>query len=253
MPVHWRRIACALCALAGVSLPRTVQAAASLLTDTRQLEVDVGVGDLFQDVDPLEATDGPDFAGADYNKSISYNNVHTSSGAATASATASQISSLLGGTLFTSISAMGQATTSGQTDSDAIYAIGYALSEFDIDFRLLTPHAFTMSGVLDEVGSGSLAELALSEIGGSTIVTIGDEGAFAEPGNLLPAGYTLPAGDYRLRIRARVNANIGDSNVFNRSASFQNVQFTLIPEPASGLLIALGAAALARPRRARRV
>ena len=60
----------------------------------------------------------------------------------------------------------------------------------------------------------------------------------------------LQLGDYELIAEADVIGFVQDGGFFSRDASY-DLTFTLVPEPASGILLLIGASVLARRRRSK--
>ncbi len=123
--------------------------------------------------------------------------------------------------------------------------MGYARSLFQVDFNIATAHDYTLSGQLVEVGSANTRyRITLSELNGPAIHELETEDPISELG-------TLPSGDYRLKIEARVSWFANGSGFTNSRTEYQNVQLVLaaVPEPCSLALLGLGAAAILRRRR----
>ena len=109
-------------------------------------------------------------------------------------------------------------------------------STFSVDFQLTATTPYLFSGSLTAALEEGFAEFRLSDGGGALFSHAAFEGTTQiadESGVLLPGDYTLYA-----------FAGSGGSGT-----SSWNFDFQLVPEPASGALVALGVCALGAGRR----
>jgi hypothetical protein len=169
------------------------------------------------------------------------------SGAAEAQATASQISSF-NASPFSMITASGTAHAFGTVDSFSIDSLADvdATSDFVIQFSIASPQQWSMTASILDDGASRTAYVRLREVGAVDFIF----NLQTNTGSDSAAG-TLPAGVYEIMARAFAAgfASSTGSGFFNRDAEF-SFEFTVIPEPASGLiLLCCGGLALRRARR----
>jgi hypothetical protein len=150
--------------------------------------------------------------------------------------------------VFSSLSAEGTAKATGTLNAFANNsdAQSEADSVFDIQFTLDTPMAYSITASILDEGSGSTARVRLRPVGGADIFILQGTGTFND---VMDSG-PLPAGDYQLigeaKVAGFVTTSVGGS-FFDRDAEFA-LQFNLIPEPATGLLLLMGSALCIRRR-----
>ncbi|MCG3127508.1 MAG: hypothetical protein CHACPFDD_02368 [Phycisphaerae bacterium] len=224
----------AVCALAAV-------ASADFITPTNQ----VRSVDVFAEVVGPESSD----THSDFHEALDFSPYsHTVSVTATipsvpqditSDAEASQTSAILGSALTASGSTQGQCGSNVQISSSS-----NSSSVFSVTFQLLVDADYTLSGNIDSsltgVGGDGFALIGLEGPGGTIHqIQVSDANdSIFETGN-------LPAGEYTLIALANNELSASDGAAAAGTGEY-NVTLEFTPEPASVLLLAVGALLLRR-------
>jgi len=229
-----------LCAL-WLAVPDAVFGQATITADGRKLYALLDCQDDSGSSSWGPTTWTPGSIGAAFNQTLEYHGI--SPGAEVhADGIAVQSSSLNGSTDFTSLTASGSAYGFANNTGFGTANNGYANVEsyFFVTFQIATAQDYTLTGSLsrDSV-SGPSVRLRLRPLGGADIHYSIVAGAFDYQGTLQPGSYEL---------QARAVSLYNGSSYYNRTASYDNVTFTLVPEPSALALLALGLPLLRRSR-----
>jgi hypothetical protein len=225
-------------------------AGATLTVDDREMEVEASVTEGFNGTGVGPTSFFPSGDGASWN-SVAQTGLVTSSpaGDAESSALATQQSSFDSSPLFTSVTASGTANAFGTIDAFATSADAdsSADSVFDIQFTVSSPQDWSITAMTDDEGTGSTARVRLRPVGGADIFILQGTGTM----NDSDSGILQP-GDYQLIGEARsagFASTIG-SGFFDRDSEF-SFEFTIVPEPVSGMLLLVAAPLIMRRRSGR--
>jgi hypothetical protein len=228
-----------ICAL-GLVAPNVAVGQATITADNRMIEalVDCTDGGGTWTWGPTTWT--PSAPGAAFNETLEYNGISPNA-QVDADGIAIQSSSLDGSTTFTSLTTSGSAYAfANVSGSSPNFAQVDVESYFWIQFTIDTAQDYTLTGALsrDSV-SGPSVRIRLRPVGGDNIHYSTVAGSFDWQGTLEPGTYEL---------QARATSLYAGSSYYNRIASYDNVQFTLIPEPGALSLLVLGLPLLRRRR-----
>ena len=241
----WPGIALGVCA---ALITQSAMAGATLTHDLREIQVSTDV--TLNGINVAQGDAGtPDSDGAAFLKRVLSSVPSGSNPDAFAEASAYQDSSFDAAPVFTSISAEGTVSTHAQIFefSGTFDATGDADSVFTIRFTIDSPQDWTISASIVDTGSGETGRVRLREYQGEDIFLLqnatGSDSGFG----------TLDPGEYELigEARALSFASSATAVVQFREAQF-DFDFTIVPEPASGLLMLLVSPMLLRRRSAAR-
>lgn len=232
-------IAASVCAAA---LAQTAVATVTLTQDLRSIEVSVDASDLGGSAPVTGGPLSPSF-GDPMNAAFDTLTVSSPLGSATGRAITSQVSSLDASPNFMMATASGMSSGNISADFDFNNVSLSAESLFRIQFNLSSMMTYSLTGTVDDGTSGSTGRVRLRPIGGSDIDIQNTTGAFNFSGSLAP-------GDYEVIGEADIFAFVQDGGFFNKDASY-DLTFTLIPEPATGLLAMVGCTLIVRRSRRR--
>jgi hypothetical protein len=228
---------------------QSVQATATLTSDDRYIEIeaDVTIDGVNSHVGPL--SDMPAM-GELFDTSMTDGVPAGALPAAEADAFASQTSSFDASPVFTSIMAEGAANAHGQINSftEITDFSSSAESVFSIVFNVATAQDWSISASILDEGSGSTARVRLRHLGGADVFLLQNT-----TGSDSGSG-TLDPGDYELLGEAKAiffGSSTGTS-FYDKDANF-SFDFSIVPEPASGLLLLIGGSLLLRRRATRTV
>ncbi|HRX85511.1 MAG TPA: PEP-CTERM sorting domain-containing protein [Phycisphaerae bacterium] len=245
----WRRSAltsCAAALLVAGLLTASAQAAGTLVADNRLLDVAAAASESGSTTSNDPAPVVPVF-GAMFDEVLdSLLQESLPLNRAEASADASQTSSFDASPDFLTVIASGYSHSYGkinsftgvndaQSDSDSVFSIEFSVSA-------ATP--WSISAGTDDEGSGSTGRVRLHPVGGDDIFILQGTGTLQDT-----ASGVLDPGNYELIGEARTAAFVSTdlASFQDREAAF-NLEFRLVPEPASGVLMLLGCCALLRRR-----
>ncbi|MBN1510492.1 MAG: hypothetical protein JXB13_00620 [Phycisphaerae bacterium] len=235
-------VALLVCA-AGLAWPGAANGQATLVLDQRSIEAELELEDFGGVTQGGPTTFTPTSMGATFDDGFGYSG-DSPAYAAEGECFVTQVSAFDSVPNFTSVVASGTTYAMASTDYDAIYAEAGAESLLQFQFTLSAAMDYEFSGTLDEsAGSGATIRARLRPVSGANIFLADAEGPFFSEGTLQP-------GTYEVHVFAASLGAITDLAYFNRHASFEDVEFTLIPEPGALGLLALGLPLLRR-RRAR--
>ncbi|MCA9252568.1 MAG: hypothetical protein KDA54_15690 [Phycisphaerales bacterium] len=235
------------CAVFALFAGRSVMAAATLTVDDREMEVEASVAEGFNSSGIGPSSFFPSADGAAWN-SAAQTGLVTSfpAGDAESSAEATQQSSFDSTPMFTMVTASGTANAYGSVDAFATSADAdsSADSVFDIQFTITTAQDWSITAMTDDEGSGSTGRVRLRPLGGADIFILQGTGTLNDS-----ASGTLQPGDYQLIGEARSAgfASTSGAGFYNRDSAF-SLEFTIVPEPVSGMLLLVAAPLIMRRR-----
>ncbi len=241
------RVAVYSCAVLALGAGRFAFAGATLTVDDREMEVEASVaeGGNASGIGPTSFF--PTGDGDSWN-SIAQTGLVTSSpsGDAESSALATHNSSFDSAPMFTMVTASGTANAFGRVDGFALNADADSSADsiFDIQFSIDSPQDWSITAMTDDEGSGSTGRVRLRPVGGSDIFILQGTGTLSDS-----ASGILQPGDYQLIGEARsagFASTIG-SSFYNRDSEF-SFEFSIVPEPVSGMLLLAAAPLLLRRR-----
>jgi hypothetical protein len=217
-------------------------AASTLTRDDRALEIYAAVTEGFnaRGIGPLSNT--PSF-GEPFAINLGSGTVEsTPNGDAQSRATATQDSSLDASPNFMSVHAEGTANAFGSLTAFAFDADAEANadSHFEIEFNIDAPMTWSINASIEDEGASTAGRVRLRPVGGSDIFLLEGTGALSDAD-----GGVLQPGDYELIGQATAAGfvtTVSGGTVFDRDAAFA-FDFTVAPEPATGLLLLLGGVA----------
>lgn len=233
------------CAVFALFVGRSAMAAATLTVDDREMEVEASVTEGINSAGIGPSSFFPTSAGASWNSVAQTGLVNSfPAGDAESSAFATQQSSFDSTPMFTSVTASGTANAFGSVDSFALSADADSSADsiFDIQFTITTPQDWSITAMTDDEGSGSTGRVRLRPVGGPDIFILQGTGTLNDS-----ASGTLQPGDYQLIGEARsagFASTIG-SGFYNRDSAF-SLEFTIVPEPVSGMLLLVAAPLIMR-------
>jgi len=230
--------------IAGVAVvavvANSVNATVMLTQDNRQVDILVDASDLGGSNIVNPSPINPAF-GTLLNSGYDSGNILSPQASVSATASASQFSSFDATPSFMSISASAMSSGNINADFDFNNATVSAESTFSIQFNITTAMTYTLIGSVTDESSGSTGRVRLRPVGGSDIFIQSTSGAFSD-------SQLLAAGDYELIGDADIFGFVQDGGFFSRDAGY-DFTFTLVPEPASGILLLIGAGLLIGRRR----
>jgi hypothetical protein len=234
-------------ALAVAMVTQAALATATLTRDDRELVIEATASENGAGLTTGEVVQTPSFGDA-FGLALGSGLIESQpAGDAQAQATAQQISSFDASPDFMSVHAEGVAEARGQIDAFALIASNDANAEsnFVIEFNITVPMTWTLDASILDEGSGSTGYVRLRPVGGSNIFNLDQNSGVS----VLSDTGTLQPGDYELLAKASGTAfGSQDFNTFfDRDAEFA-LDFSIVPEPASGLLLLLGGVAALRRR-----
>ncbi|GJM24834.1 MAG: hypothetical protein DHS20C16_12490 [Phycisphaerae bacterium] len=249
---------CTALLLVGI-VQQYANASAQLIVDLRRTSFDVSVSDSGGSLNPTAsdmATNPQEtFVGSAISGTVS-TEVVDAQASGLASQTSNYSSAGRSGSplLFDVFHATGRAIAEASGQTNEADASGYAETHVRIFFSLGTPHAYSITGMLtEEHRSDGAFAFATSE----AFASIGDSNHVMEeatgPGPVDLSGVLEP-GDYKLEFKATSDVDVLEVGSANSSTSFQDMVFDLteVPEPATGVMLLIGAlVALRRGQRRR--
>ncbi|GJM26823.1 MAG: hypothetical protein DHS20C16_32380 [Phycisphaerae bacterium] len=235
------------CAVFALVAGRSAKAGATLTVDDREIEVAASVTEGFNSSGIGPSSFFPPALGSSWNVGSDTGLVVSNpAGDAESSAIAVHNSSFDSAPMFSMVTASGTANAYGSVDAFATSADAQsnADSVFDIQFTITSPQDWSITAMTDDEGSGSTARVRLRPVGGSDIFILQGDGVM----NGSDSG-TLPPDDYQLIGEAKAvgfASTIG-SSFFNKDAAF-SFEFSIVPEPVSGMLVLVAAPLIVRRR-----
>jgi hypothetical protein len=230
-----------VCAL-GLGLANAAFGQATITADGRLLDNLVEC----QDAGGLNAwgptTWTPGSIGAAFNQTRTYNGISPNA-EVEADGIAVQSSTLNGSTTFTSVTASGSAygfVNVGGVDPENWGHVDVE-SYFFITFQIATAQDYTLMGTLNrDAVSGPGVRLRLRDVDHAVnLQNTTTAGTYDWQGTLSPGTYEL---------QARATSLYAGAGYYNETASYENVVFTLVPEPGALSLLLLGLPLLRRRR-----